>query len=275
MNTTKGKPQKSHRKTAILVGVLFLTAMVASLVGGQVFIEPYLNAPDYLAAVSKNETQVIIGVFLELINGIAVVGIGVLMFPILKRHNENIAFGYLSLRIIEAVFCCVIVISPLSLITLSQEYLAAGTSDASYFLSIGALSIAQRMSVANLLIPVFLSLGALVLYISLYQSRYLPRYISVWGFIGAVLILILNLLLTFNVDVGSMGMVFAFPIISNEIFLGIWLIVKGFNPSTIASEPDKLNPFSSLRTADSDGTQAKKVISNESNQAKAFFRSAG
>jgi hypothetical protein len=221
-------------KTARIVGALFLTAMVGSLVGGVVFVEPFLTAPDYLIAISKNETRVIIGVFLELINGIAVLGIGVLMFPILKQHDEHTALGYLGLRIIEAVFCCVIVISPLSLITLSQEYVKAGTLDASYYQAAGALSIAERASVAGLLIPVFLGLGALLFYRALYQFKLLPRFISVWGFVGAALILTLNVLLTFGVEVGSIGMVLALPIISNEIFLGIWLIAKGFNPSAIA-----------------------------------------
>jgi hypothetical protein len=222
-------------KTARIVGALFLTAMVGSLVGGIVFVEPFLTAPDYLIAISENETQVIIGVFLELINGIAVLGIGVLMFPILKQHNEHTALGYLGLRIIEAVFCCVIVISPLSLATLSQEYVKAGASDASYYQAAGALSIAERASVAGLLIPVFLGLGALLLYRALYQSGLLPRFISIWGLVGAALILVLNVLLTFGVEVGSIGLVLALPIISNEIFLGIWLIAKGFNLSAVAS----------------------------------------
>jgi len=224
-----------YRRTARVVGILFLTAMIGSLVGGVGFVEPSLTAPDFLTAVSENATQVTIGVILELINGVAVVGIGVLMFPILKKYNENAALGYLGLRIIESVFCCVIVISPLSLISLSQNYLAAGALDASYFQAAGALSIAQRASVAGLLIPVFLGLGALVFYYSLYQSKFLPRFISIWGFVGAGLILILNLLLTFGVELGSAVMIFALPIITNEIFLGIWLIVKGFNPSAIVS----------------------------------------
>jgi hypothetical protein len=209
--------------------------MVGSLVGGVAFVEPFLTAPDYLTAVSENETQVIIGVFLELVNGIAVLGIGVLMFPILKQHDERTALGYLGLRIVESVFCCVIVISPLSLITLSQAYVKAGASDASYYQAAGALSIAERASVAGLLIPVFLGLGALLFYRALYQSRLLPRFISIWGFVGAVLILALNVLLTFGVEVGSIGMVLALPIIPNEIFLGIWLIAKGFDPSAIAT----------------------------------------
>jgi hypothetical protein len=227
----------SSKTTARIVGVLFLTAMVASLLGGGL-VESIITAPDYLIAVSENETQVIIGVLLELINGIAVVGIGVLMFPILKQHNENIALGYLGFRIIESVFCCVIVISPLSLITLSQEYLKAGAVDAAYFQTVGSLSIAERAGVSSLLIPIFFSLGALLFYYLLYQSKLLPRFISVWGFIGAVLILTLNLLLILNLLEEGMStvLIFALPIILNEIFLGIWLIVKGFSPSAIASD---------------------------------------
>jgi hypothetical protein len=225
----------TSRTTAKLVGILFLTAMVGSLVGGVVFVEPFLTAPDYLTAVSENETQVIIGVFLELINGIAVLGIGVLMFPILRQHDEHTALGYLGLRIVESVFCCMIVISPLSLTRLSQEYIEAGASNASYYQAAGALSIAGRASVAGLLIPVFLGLGALLFYRALYRFRLLPRFVSIWGLVGAALILALNVLLTFGVEVGSIGLVLALPIISNEIFLGIWLIAKGFNPSANAS----------------------------------------
>jgi len=224
----------SNKKVAIFAGALFLMAMVASLLGGGL-IDSILSAPDYLMAVSENEIQVIIGVLLELINAIAVVGIGVLMFPILKQHNESIAVGYLGIRIVEAVFCTVIVISPLSLITLSQEYLKASAADAAYYQTVGVLSIAERASVIGLLIPVFFSLGALLFYYLLYQSKLLPRFISVWGLIAAVLILILNLL-SLNFEAGiSIGLILALPIILNEIFLGIWLIVKGFNPSAIAS----------------------------------------
>ena len=223
------------RTTARIVGTLFLAAMVGSLVGGVAFVEPFLTAPDYLIAVSENETRVIIGVFLELINGIAVLGIGVFMFPILRRHNEYTALGYLGLRIVESVFCCAIVIAPLSLITLSDAYVQAGAADAAYYQAAGALSIAERERVAGLLIPVFFGLGSLLFYRALYRFRLLPRFISVWGFVGAALILVLNVLLAFGVPVGSAGMALALPIISNEIFLGIWLIAKGFDPSATAS----------------------------------------
>jgi hypothetical protein len=212
------------RKIAVWVGILFLTAMVGSLVGGVAFVEPYLSAANPLTAVAENQTQVVIGVLLELVNGIAVVGIGVLMYPIFRRHSRISAVGYLALRILEAVFCCLIVISPLALLALSQASFEPAVAE-----GIAALSIAQRGAVSGLLIPVFFGLSAMIFYITLIKTNLLPRWITLWGLIGAVLILIMNLLLTFQIDLGDAAMLFALPIISNEIFLGFWLIIKGFN----------------------------------------------
>ena len=95
--------------------------------------------------------------------------------------------------------------------------------------------MAARGHLVGLLLAIFFSLGALLFYYLLYQSKLVPRWLSVWGFVGAALVLTWNLLETFGISI-SAGMILALPIISNEIFLGIWLIAKGFNPSAIASE---------------------------------------
>lgn len=222
-----------NRTIAQIVGGLFLIAMAASLIGGGL-LDALLSAPDYLRAIADHQSQVIIGILLEVINGISVVGIGVLLFPILKPHHERLALGYLSFRIIEAVFCCMIVISPLALITLSEKSINTEASDAAYFQMIGRLALAERAGVVDLLIPVFFSIGALLLYTVLYQSRLLPRWFAVWGVSGAILILALNLgSLQFKVNL-SIGLLFALPMIANEIVMGIWLIVKGFNPAALA-----------------------------------------
>ena len=231
--TTKEK-MNSNRKTAIIVWVLFLTAMVTSLIGG-IWLESIISAPDYLITVSENETQVIIGVLLEIINCAAVVGIAVFMFPIFKKYNEALALGYVGFRIIEATILVVAAIIPLSLIALSQEYVKAGVPDASHFQTLGTSFLATRAHLAGLILVIFFGLGALLFYFLLYQSKLVPRFISVWGFIAVVLVLIWNLLEAFGISV-SAGMILAFPMILNEIFLGIWLIVKGFNSSAIASE---------------------------------------
>ena len=91
----------SHRKTAIIVGVLFLIATATFFIGDSILIESILGDPDYLMNVSENMTQMIIGVLIAFIDGIAIIGIAVFMFPILKKHCEPMALGYVGLRIVE------------------------------------------------------------------------------------------------------------------------------------------------------------------------------
>jgi hypothetical protein len=76
----------THRRTAAIVGALFLLSNITFLLGAFVFVEPILGAPDYLTLASANGTQVVLGSLLELVNGIAYIGIAVLMFPILRNY---------------------------------------------------------------------------------------------------------------------------------------------------------------------------------------------
>jgi hypothetical protein len=214
------------------VGILFLIAMVASLSGGG-SLESISDVPDYLISVSANKTQVTIGVSLELVNGIAVIGIAIMLFPILKQHDEGLALGYVGFRIIESILCIVTAIIPLLLITLSKEYSEA--PDAPYIQFLGTILRTLRSDLAEIFIPLFFSLGALLFYSLLYKSKLIPRFISAWGFIGAIFIFTLIFL-----EVGVIiNLILVLPIILNEIFLGIWLISKGFRPSPITTESPK------------------------------------
>jgi hypothetical protein len=220
-----------YKNSARIVGAFFLTAMVTYLLGASM-IESFLIAPDYLAIVSENGTLVVFGVLLELTNCIAVVGIAVTIYPIFRRHNEAAAMGYVSFRIIEAALLVVAALSPLVVLTLSQEYITAGAADAASFQSMGTVLINARAHLAGVMLTTFFSLGALLLYYFLYQTKLVPRWLSVWGLIAAVLVLTWNLLEAFGFSI-SAGLIFGLPIILNEITLGIWLIVKGFNPDAV------------------------------------------
>ena len=91
---------KPYRKTGIIVGVLFLTATVTAMLGDSL-VAAVLNAPDHLIRIYPDRTQVIIGVLIAFINAIAIVGIAVLLFPILKVQNESMALGYVGIRTAE------------------------------------------------------------------------------------------------------------------------------------------------------------------------------
>ena len=107
------------------MGALFLTAMVTYLVGASL-IDSFISSQDYLNEFAANETTVKIGVLLELVNVVAVIGIAVFLFPILRKRHEALALGYVAFRILEAAILIVAVVSPLLLIALSQAYIAAG-----------------------------------------------------------------------------------------------------------------------------------------------------
>ena len=226
----------SYRKTAMIVGVLFLAGYVGVFVGGAIS-GPILNDPDYLMNVYPNKTRVIIGMLIEvLLNDVPVVGIGVMLFPILRKYSEGIALWYAGMRIIEAVTLIVGTISALSLITLSQEYIAAGAVDASYFQASGALAKAGRYWAADVMLTVFFIIGALILYSILYTSKLVPRFISVWGLIAIASLITANVLGVPDPTQGFQpATILYFPIMLSEVLLAIWLIVKGFKSPNIAS----------------------------------------
>jgi len=96
----------AHRATAKAVGVLFLAGMVIGI-AGYALIQSVLSAPDYLSSVSADSLKVAIGVVLLLLTVAGDAAHGVLMFPVLKQHNERLAIGYLAFRIVDAVFLAV------------------------------------------------------------------------------------------------------------------------------------------------------------------------
>jgi hypothetical protein len=224
----------SYRKIAIIVGVLFITATVTSILGGSL-VASIIDSPDDLLNVSANENQIVLGILLVLIDAIAVALIAILMFPILKKHHEGLALSYVGLRIFEAVIFIVGVISILSLLTLSQKY-GEGALDLSYFQALGTLLLGVWDWTWVLGPLIFFALSTLPFYYLLYQSKLIPQWLSGWGLIGGILVTLYGVLALFGFSTTSTIAIFLFlPIAVQEMALAVWLIVKGFNPSAIDS----------------------------------------
>jgi len=221
----------SHKMTARIVGVLFIIATVTYMLGSG-YLDPILYAPDYLVNVSANENPVLIGTLLEFVNHVAVVCIPFMMFPILKKYDESSALGYVVFRTLESVTLIVGSIGTLLLLTLSQEYVQAGAPDASPFLILGTLLLAARDWTILLGVNIVFPLGALIFNYSLIKSKLVPRWLSGWGLLGAILLLARGLLMIFGYDT---GVFLTLPIWVQEMVFAGWLIVKGFNPSAINS----------------------------------------
>ncbi len=223
----------ANKKTARFVGVLFIIATVAGILS--VVCTGLLNTPDYLVNVAANGNQIILGALLVLIMGAAIAPIPVMLFPILKKHNEALALGYVVIRVLEVVTFIAIVISLLLLLTLSQEYIQAGAPNASYNQTLGSLLLAA-VDWINLITIIVFSLSALILNYIFYRSKLIPRWLSGWGLIGATLHLAGGLIGMFSFNQADL---LAAPIGLQEMVYAVWLIVRGFDSSAITSESAK------------------------------------
>jgi hypothetical protein len=215
-----------------MVGALFLIAMVTALVGGAALIDPNLTAADYLTSLVSTGGQVRLGALLELVNGVCVVGIGVLMFGILRRHCLKVAVGYVAFRVLEAVAIMVAVVSPLALVHLSQDVIPTSGLDASQFEAAGAALQVTRLVWTGSMIGIFFSLTGLILFYALFRYRLVPRILSIVGLVAVVLVFAWNLFEFMGIQVPA-GIAFGLPIILVEVFLGFWLIVRGFEPAAV------------------------------------------
>jgi hypothetical protein len=229
-----------YRATARAVGALFIIATVAAILGGSLLL-PLADATE-LAPLAGDKGQMISGALIELVLVLAVVGIAVLLFPVLRRHGEGAALAYVGVRTIEAVVLLVAALTGLVAAAVSETAAAAGSGP------IADLVLAVRDTTYLVGSTAMLGVGGLILYTLLYRSRLVPRWLSLWGLLGAALILGRGLLEVYGVELsGVVQGITAAPIGLQEMVLAAWLIVKGFNPSALAVEPSGTTADDALR----------------------------
>ena len=214
------------------MGVVYLAGFVVGI-GGNILIQSVLSVPDYLSTVSVHSMKIAIGAVLWLSAVAGDAAHGVLMFPVLKKHSERIAIGYLGFRIIDAVFIAVMVLFILLQIPLGSEYLKAATSDTFYLQALSRVSV-QASQYAYQIGMSALGIAGLMLCYTLYKAKLVPQWLAVWGIVGYATIFFGML----SEIMGSgLGLISSLPGGLWEVFIGVWLIAKGFNssPTTSAS----------------------------------------
>jgi hypothetical protein len=223
-----GVKMESYRKTAIIVGLLFIIATVTAIltIG---FLGNTLETPLNFNTVSENEFQVVMAVLFWIILAVSVDGIGFMMYPILKKYHEGFALGYISFRIVESVCIIISSIAILSLLTISKEYVG-GTLEVIYYQPSANLLLALQNWSFEIGTLIFLGLGGFFIYYPLYELKLIPRLLTIWGLIGAACVLVYGVLSLFGLTANSVALnILAAPIAIQEMVFAVWLIVKGFN----------------------------------------------
>ena len=183
---TKPVPMDSIRKTALVAGLLYLLTFIS--IPRLALYGPLLTNPDFILS-SASDTGVLWAAVLELIVAFAIVGTGVVLFPVVKRQNEAIALGFVAARILEAGVIVVGIISLLTVVTLRQDVGAAAGPDAASLVTAGRTLVAIQnwtFLIGQTLIP---GINAVLLGSLMYRSGLVPRLIPLMGLIGAPLMI--------------------------------------------------------------------------------------
>lgn len=227
----------TYRKSAIVAGVLYISGTVAGILG-LTFSAPLRDAQNLLTNVAANANQVRIATLFMMLMSLSLAMIPIVLYPVLRRHNEALAIGYVIFRgAIETAGHFVTPVIWLLLLALAQIYTQAGDVTASAFQVQGALL--QQAGRLSSLAGIVFCLGALMFYTVLVQSRLVPRWISVWGLAAVMPYLAAEALALFALldPVSTTASLLYLPLAVQEMVLAVWLIAKGFNPSALASAP--------------------------------------
>lgn len=230
----------TQKVTARLVGVLFIVATVTSIVGGSL-VMVLLDDPDYLIGVAAHEGQIILGVLLEFILALSVIGIAALLLPVLRPHGEGMAVSYVAVRTVEATFILMASTTALLVLALSQDGGSAGAVGVD---TVGSALLSARewtYLVGTLLV---FGVSAVILNILLYRSRLVPAWLSLWGLVGGLLLLTYAVTEMFGLEAGFALQLLAAPIGLQEMVLAVLLIWKGFAAPSVAAAPSEPGPGS-------------------------------
>jgi hypothetical protein len=228
--TTK-ETMNPYRTTARIVGVVYLAGFVVGLVGIGLF-QSILGAPDHLSTLSANSTLLAFGAILWLMAVVGDAAHGVLMFPVLKPHNERIAVGYLAFRIMDAVFIAIMVLFVLLQIPLGSEYVKTAALDAAYLQALSTV-FAQAQLYTYEIAMITLGISGLMLCYTLYRAKLVPRWLAIWGLLGYAIILCGMVSAVMGSGLGDIS---SYPGGLWEVFMGVWLIVKGFNAPAVVPQ---------------------------------------
>ena len=217
---------KINQKAGKIIGLLFLIQFILGIVFNLVLLGPILYTEDFLSTVSANSNSVIFSVLLGIVLSIIGITIAIGIQPFFRLYHRHAGVWYLVFCVIgftaTLIDCTVI----LSIISISEEFVKAKPETLGYLESLGYF-LSEMRGWIHMLDMLLGSLTFSVFYYTLYQSKLIPRVISVLGCI-AVMIMFVNVISSLF---GSGLMILYLPVGITQIFMSVWLILKGFNTS--------------------------------------------
>lgn len=223
------------RRVSLTVGVLYLLTFVS--IPTLVLYQPVKDDVGAFILGAGSDAGVLWGGLSEVVVGITGIGTAVVLYPVAKRVSQTAALGFVAARVLEASLIFAGVVSMLTIMTLRNDVAGTVGADSASLVTTGHSLVAVytwTFLLSQSLMPVFCDL---FLGYVLYRSRLVPRILPIIAFVGAPLLLLSDTAVFFGfyANVSPVAALSALPVAVFELSLGLWLVVKGFNPMPLPS----------------------------------------
>lgn len=208
--------------------------IILGIITGVLSIVPSVESEKYLEEVYLNQSQVFNGAIFQFFLIPIYIGFSLLLYPILKQYNESLSIGFVGFRFMAGVFQLIGILLLPIFVVLSQMYATAPSSELNFYKSLGEVLRVFRDLTNHLGVIVSTGLGNLLFYTILYREKLIPQWLSIWGVVGNIILIVAGFLIMFQeIQVVSKAYgLLAAPLVLQEIVLAIILLLKGLKKSS-------------------------------------------
>ena len=233
INASDRTPMTATRKAALIAGIAYIATFVFSIPVKFGLWVDVLDKPDWVLG-AGSDSGVPLGAMFEVLTAIGGVVTAVALYSVAKRYSTRAALGFVTTRVMEAAIIFIGILAIMATYTLRNDVAGTPGADAGALVTTGQALVAIHDWTFLLGPGLMASLNALLIGSVMYRSRLLPRWIPTLGLIGAPLLLLSSAVTLFGgwEQVSGPAMVLVLPIAIWEFSFGVYMMVKGFKPTT-------------------------------------------
>ena len=220
---------KSYRMNAVIAGALYIAGTVSGILSA-IATKDIFAAGDIVGAIAANQLPLRLGAFFVFLMGISLAIMPVFLYPLFKRRNGSLALGMVIFRGPLELTAYFFTVGSWLVLGVFSEGLTTGAGAEASLQAISDILVRFSEIMTPVTTTIFF-IGAMFLYILFYQTRLIPRWLSLWGIISAVPYLAVDLVRFFGFDL-HMDFLY-FPLAVQEIVMAFWLIAAGFNKKAL------------------------------------------
>ncbi|MDE5423081.1 DUF4386 domain-containing protein [Ancylomarina sp. DW003] len=219
-----------NKQISKIAGVLIILGIISGILS----IVPSVENTKFLEDIYPNKDQVLTAAIFQFLLVPIYVGFSLLLYPILRQYNKSLSIGFVGFRFVSATFQLIGIILLPVFVLLSQKYSITNSSDITIYETSGDMLKLFRDLSNHLGVILATGLGNILFYLILYREKLIPIWLSIWGFLGSIFIMVASFLIIFQLIevISTEYALMSIPLVGQEIVLAIWLLTRGLTVKT-------------------------------------------